>query len=51
MFVGVAMLSALVYLVMFMVLVVKAYAHLRTRQRNVSQLSPQAQERVKVGSL
>ena len=48
MFVGVALLSGVVYLVMLVVMVVRAYSHLRTSQRSMSHLSSQAQERAKV---
>ncbi|CAI8045630.1 Protein wntless [Geodia barretti] len=43
-FVGVATLSGVVYLVMFVVMVARAYRHLRDRQTNISHLSPQAQK-------
>ena len=48
-FVGVATLSGVVYLVMFVVMVARAYRHLRDRQTNISHLSPQAQKTAQVG--
>ena len=47
-FVGVALLSGVVYLLMFLVMVVQAYHHLKSRQTNLSNLSASAQERAKV---
>ena len=42
------MLSGVVYLAMFVVMVARAYRHLRALQSNLSHLSPQAQERAQV---
>ena len=44
-----AFLSAVVYVVMFLALVVRGYIHLRSRERSLSQLSAQARESAKVG--
>ena len=47
-FVGVAVLSGVVYLVMFLVMVVKAYRHLSSQQSSISHLSPPAQQKARV---